>query len=661
MMRAIGLGLLILLAPQDPADRVRSLVQKLESEEIAEREVAVRDLKRIGTPALPKLREMLPGCKGETHVRVQRVIEHVMAFGTPPLISLKAADRPLREIVADLERQSGIPFRLIGGAADAKVSVAADETIVWKVIEDLCRARGDLMYRFKNDAIEIYPSKFRALPTVDVAGLRFIVDRFIWNQNQFWQNGALLVPPGARVVRINFKLEESVDDLGNDPMKDPRHRMEPIIDGFHAYPGKSKFVYPFWFNRLNGRAPALEAAKIVRCRGQVEVWLAGGERILDGIPEPLGKPSSPAREEVPNLGVTAWRRKEGWLQIHVAASWDEPSVRFLGHKVSPLVILRLKDGSWMTPANWYAQSSLSPNEVRRVDNILNFELPEGAAVSALELVAPHPVVTVEMPFDFRDIPLNAVADRKSDSHAGIASNQVGVRWRKVVDFSGPPTWAAILCFSKTDWGEKDAVMWKELKVIEVKGEDGKELTQIPPEDTAIPGFEPTSPSGAPAPLEVAVKVPQKGAGKISKLRLSVVARVPKERRHYVLADFDTPEKMKTGDEHFDVAIKDADEEWRGYRPEIEIRPKKTPHSELAGLMCTVFYKFEANSGAPSAGGIRFTGIGESTIGTTPYGSLRPMVMRDGQKLRRLFRVEVIIPVELEDRPVTMEYRDIPLK
>jgi len=405
---------LALLALQDPADKVRALVEKLGSEEIAERDAAFRDLTRMGRAALPEMQRLLASTAGESKARLRRAVERVTAYGTPPFISLKAAGRPLREIAADLERQSGIPFRLIGTATDAKVSVAADETIVWKVVEDLCRARGDLMYRFQNDAIEVYPSKFRALPSVDREGLRFFIDRFIWDGapkggDHFRQHGALLTPPGARVVWIGVKVDEVTDEQGNNLAKkeeggEGRLRwVEP--DGFETLPGSKKFVYPLSFHRLNQRAPSAEATKIATCRGTVVVQLAGGERILDGIPEPVGKTSRPAREELPSLGITAWRMQEGWLQVHVAASWDEPSVRFLGHKLSPVVILRLKDGSWMTPNNWHSQSGVSPNEVRRVNNILNFELHEGAAVSALELVAPDPVITIEMHFDFRDIPL----------------------------------------------------------------------------------------------------------------------------------------------------------------------------------------------------------------------------------------------------------------
>jgi len=398
--------LVLLLAAQDPADKVRALVEKLGSDEIAAREEAFAELTRIGRAALPEMQRLLPSNSGDTKIRLQRAIEHVTAFGTPPLITLKAKDRPVREILAELQRQTGILFRFSAVPESAKSNVSADHAIVWKVVEDLCRARGDLMYRFQDDAIEIYPSKFRALPTVDVAGLRFIIDRFVWNENQFWQNGALLAPPGARVVKIGLKLDESVDDLGNDPMKEPWHQMEPIFDGFPVFPGSGKFVYPFWFNRLNGGTPALEAAKIVRCRGKIEVWLAGGERVLKSIRDPLAGPSVPEKDGIPSLGIKRWKVWEDMISLHVSATWDQPSVTFLDPRLGPRLILRLKDGTWKSPDYVNQDESWpDPKEIKRMDTIRRFHWPKGSEAITLDLIGPDPILKVEIPFDFRDIPL----------------------------------------------------------------------------------------------------------------------------------------------------------------------------------------------------------------------------------------------------------------
>ena len=236
----------------------------------------------------------------------------------------------------------------------------------------------------------------------------------------------------------------------------------------------------------------------------------------------------------------------------------------------------------------------------------------------------------------------------------------GVHWRKVIDFRGPPKWSAILGISTVLGPETQAVMWKDLHVIEVRGEDGKELRLAAAEDSAIPGFEPSSPSGAPGPMVIALELSEKAEVRLSRLRFSMVARVPQERRHYVIDD---PLKQATAaDEYFEVTVRDSEspDSW-GYNAEIHIRPKKSPHADLAGVPVTVLYRFEPNSNAPSSGGFVFTGKGESTVGGTPWGSLRPATLPGGEKVRRLLGVEVIVPIGLQDRRIYVEFRDISLK
>lgn len=165
-MRWAALALVLNLQSQE-SDRVRALIEQLGSDEIAVREEAVKELTRIGYEAVPALKKGAKDSVGEKRVLLERLVYSLTAFGRPAWVSIEAKDKLLREIAVDVERQTGIPIRLIGAAADAKATVSAKNTIVWKIVEDICRARGDLMYRFQNDGIEIYPSKFRALPSVD--------------------------------------------------------------------------------------------------------------------------------------------------------------------------------------------------------------------------------------------------------------------------------------------------------------------------------------------------------------------------------------------------------------------------------------------------------------------------------------------------------------
>jgi len=420
MIRLACLGLFLLFAvAQDPADKVRALADKLGSDEIAVREEAARDLARIGVAAVPELRKAAAESAGEKKTLIDRLIQRLIGFGRPSWVSIEAKDRPLPEIAGDLERQTGIPIRLVGSATEGRATLSAKDTILWKIVEDVCRARGDLMYRFQDDGIEIYPSKFRALPSVDKDGMRFFIDRFIWTGGEdkhpghFREHAALLVPRGTRVVWIGWKIAEVTDDKGNNLAQEPERGGGviggPLVPldpcGYKVLPTSRAFFHPFYFHRLNQPPPAADATKFSRIRGTVHVAVAEGLEVLASIPTPLSGPSTPSREGIPSLGIPLWKEEDGHLLLHINAAWNADCERNLWRDIKPLLILYEKGGDWQVSSRWYTHSRLSPKDVDRIDNFMNFSWPKGSSAVSLDLVAPHPLAMIEIPFDFRDIPL----------------------------------------------------------------------------------------------------------------------------------------------------------------------------------------------------------------------------------------------------------------
>lgn len=264
----------------------------------------------------------------------------------------------------------------------------------------------------------------------------------------------------------------------------------------------------------------------------------------------------------------------------------------------------------------------------------------------------------------RGQPLNPYQPPPWFFYRNIAIPQPAPRWRKLIDFRGSPRWTAIFRISPTLGPETKVVMWKDLKVIEATREDGTELKLAAPEDTAIPGYEWLSPSGAPEEMEIAFDVGERGGSKLVKLRCSVVGRVPKEWRRYVLDKLDGPEGGRAEDDEFEVTVRDpspGDLPFVGYVPQLRIRPKRIPHAELAKVPVTVMLRWDTKN-APGSTGFAFTGKGESTLaGLTWSGCLRPAKYGNGDTVRRLVSLEVLIPTGLQDRPIFMEFRDIPLK
>lgn len=409
MFRLIGLALcLFLTGAQDPADKIKALIEKLESEEIVVREEAAKELYRLGYDVLPALRKASEGSVGEKKRLLEGVISRLTTFGPSVQVTMEAKDRPLREIVADLQRQTRIPIRLTGAAVDAKATMSAKNVVIWKVIEDLCRARGDLMYRFKNSSVEIYPGKFRSLPSVDQDGLRVFIDRFVWDRDlhphgssNFAMQGAVLTPPGARVIWVQIVVEELRDDTGRDLT--PAQMMSPMEDGDRFGLDSRRIIYPQTYRPPQG-PPSAEANKFTRCRGKAVVMFAGGERVLSRVRDPLSAPSTPAPEGLPTFGVDRWKLRDGYLHLDFTVDFDAESVKSLPHKVAPFLVIRLKNGDWISVGR-EPRLVVSSEGAKPASGTVWIEVPDGAEIASLDVVVPDPVITVEVPFDFRDIPL----------------------------------------------------------------------------------------------------------------------------------------------------------------------------------------------------------------------------------------------------------------
>jgi hypothetical protein len=249
-------------------------------------------------------------------------------------------------------------------------------------------------------------------------------------------------------------------------------------------------------------------------------------------------------------------------------------------------------------------------------------------------------------------------------YRNIAVPQPAPRWRKLVDFSGPQRWRGIFRISPTLGPETQVVMWNDLKVIEAVMDDGTALKRAAPEDTAIPGHEWLSPSGVPEEMDLAFDVGERGEKKLARLRCSIVGRVPKEWRRFVVDKLDGPGGGKAEDDDFEITVIEPspdDFSFLRHTPQLRIRPKRIPHADLANVPVTVMLQWDTRN-APGSTGFKFTGIGDSTVsGLRWHGSLRPMKLPDGTPVRRLLSLEVLIPMGLQDRPIYMEFRDIPLK
>lgn len=97
---------------QNLATEVRLLVRKLNADELADRDAAQQALVKLGPSVLPLLPQVDPRTPADVAVRLGQIrqtllIAQASTAGQGSLVTLKASDMPLSNVLAELARQSG--------------------------------------------------------------------------------------------------------------------------------------------------------------------------------------------------------------------------------------------------------------------------------------------------------------------------------------------------------------------------------------------------------------------------------------------------------------------------------------------------------------------------------------------------------------------------
>src|SRR6185503_11199386 len=151
--------------------RIQELLRKLDDDSIEARASAAAGLIDLGRAALPALKRALVGAGFELRDRLGEVIRKIqdrerLATLLPPpsRITVKAANRPLREVFEIVSKQTSTPIAYSNVPEDARVTVSLDRVPLWKAIDQICRASGKVMADIKGDHVEIQPELFVPLP-----------------------------------------------------------------------------------------------------------------------------------------------------------------------------------------------------------------------------------------------------------------------------------------------------------------------------------------------------------------------------------------------------------------------------------------------------------------------------------------------------------------
>lgn len=139
--------LFLLLLAQDPATdpRIGRLIEQLRSDEASERDAAVRELTRIGSPAVPRLQEAMKVDDLELRGRLKETIRAIGIASkvkdldrAPKTVTADLKDAPLETIVRTIEEQTGAKIDASSVPAGHRFSFAAKETPLLQALDRLC-------------------------------------------------------------------------------------------------------------------------------------------------------------------------------------------------------------------------------------------------------------------------------------------------------------------------------------------------------------------------------------------------------------------------------------------------------------------------------------------------------------------------------------------
>ncbi len=236
MIRGAAVLLLTLLALPLPAQddvRLRDLLQKLDDDAIEVRSAAADALCRMSPAILPILKRSAVGAGPEIRDRLAEIIRKIeererlaTLLPAPSRITIDAKNRPLREVLLTIAKQSKTPIEIGDVPPEARVTVSLRQMPLWKALEAVCKASGKAMVGVDGDHILISGEPYVELPgrmtdhfrvTLESIELRSNgtfgqPDRFETFNAMFHVNWE----KGARPWRVVGQLLELVDESGTD-------------------------------------------------------------------------------------------------------------------------------------------------------------------------------------------------------------------------------------------------------------------------------------------------------------------------------------------------------------------------------------------------------------------------------------------------------------
>jgi len=455
-----GLAAAVPPAAAEPAsERAQRLIERLGSEEFADREQATAALDALGADALPALRAGLNHPDQEVRRRCGDVLERVerrclsAAMLRPARLRLCYRDQPLKEVLRDVSRRTGYRVQLAGAAAhlaDRRVTLDTGEADCWGALDRFFQLAGltdgDPDPKDHAQPVNLSSGPVPTLGKENPDGWRLpgearrLVVRAGKERLPTFTSGALrlraLPPPcpcgmpppgGGAPLTLEVRLQPGMDWLGVAQVRVDRALDEhgqplpcsvvprplPAEDGGFVYPPAPKNEITFSVHPGGGPTPRLRELRgtltgLVRREGQPLADV--GLRDATGRSFPCAGGGSLRVRAVVDEGDGMWR-----VELDAEAEASNPvRLAVIPVKSSPgRVLVSEKEGTCPFTARDAAGARVrlatghyfaSPDgDIRSYTLYFQAARDQGDPVR-LEFVGPRTAL-VEVPFVLRDVPL----------------------------------------------------------------------------------------------------------------------------------------------------------------------------------------------------------------------------------------------------------------
>ena len=412
-MRIVAACLVLLL----PQDSPRDLVLKLKDEDAAIREDATKELIRLGEPARPAIERVLPSADPEFRERLTRVLKaldmkkKVSAFiGSPVRVSL-SGELTLKEAAQVLEKAAGHAV-VADEWPDEKFKLDLRDTPYWDAVEEVCAASGKRTPLLTDEGIKLEGTRYVRRPRTGFGGITVrieSVERYRQIGFDDRVEGRMLAfslvigwERSCRPVWSYWDLESAADDQGVDH-KEAIDKFEG--KGSDGVPDSGEDPAPVFSTRyyLVTESPPDERARTLReLKGRFVIWLkASEERVTFNVPEPTENEMPDITESVHVFDSDRMPRHRVDITRHDGSLFRFEGVDFRMVKHYAYLAYGTDSQGRRYPGSGF----IEPDQ----KNVISFGFPgapEGYRIESETFRIPRRVVQIEIPFAFRDIPVN---------------------------------------------------------------------------------------------------------------------------------------------------------------------------------------------------------------------------------------------------------------